>query len=64
MIKKDFIHKYSHLKSLEGRFIKHDGIIIFGLGGCMKYNDETHQYSEAEMKQQIRRKWYKFLFNN
>lgn len=61
--KSNFMHKYTHLKSLEGRFVYKNGVILFGLGGCMKYNKDTHQYSEGEMKWIIRKNWWKFLYN-
>lgn len=63
LIKKEFIPKYGHLKSLEGRFHYHNGIILFGLGGCMRYNSKSHQYTEREMKKLIKKNWLKFLIN-
>lgn len=33
----------------------HNGIRILGLGGCMRYSNGKHQYTEAEMAKRIRR---------
>jgi Icc-related predicted phosphoesterase len=41
--------------SIEGRSVYHNGLLIAGLGGCIRYNnDNGAQYTEAQM---MRRVW-------
>ncbi|MCF0228701.1 MAG: metallophosphoesterase [Parasporobacterium sp.] len=40
---------------VDGRFITVNGLRILGLGGCMKYSDKDHQYTEKQMQRRIRR---------
>ncbi|HMQ31834.1 MAG TPA: metallophosphoesterase, partial [Chloroflexaceae bacterium] len=50
---------------LEGRGVRHEGLSIAGLGGCLRYKpDGTNMYTDAEM---MRRAWRPvpwMLFNN
>jgi len=39
------------------------GLIIAGLGGSMMYNHGTNQYTEKQMKREIRRLFPRLLFN-
>ncbi len=51
--------------NLEGRGVRHRGLSIAGLGGCLRYKpDARHMYTDAEM---MRRAWRLvpwMLFNN
>ena len=38
---------------IDGRIIEFKGYRIMGLGGCMKYNQGAHQYTERQMKRRI-----------
>ena len=38
---------------IDGRVVEFKGYRILGLGGCMKYNDGAHQYTEGQMKRRI-----------
>lgn len=40
---------------IDGRIVTINGLRILGLGGCMRYNGGTHQYTETEMARRIRR---------
>lgn len=40
---------------IEDQFLVYNGIRILGLGGCRKYRDGEHQYTETEMRRRIRR---------
>ena len=40
---------------IDGQVVTFRGYRILGLGGCMKYNDSTHQYTEWQMKRRIAR---------
>lgn len=38
---------------IDGAVVNFRGYRILGLGGCMKYNDSAHQYTERQMKRRI-----------
>lgn len=38
---------------IDGQVVEFRGYRILGLGGCMKYNDSTHQYTERQMERRI-----------
>lgn len=40
---------------IEDQLIVYKGVRILGLGGCKKYRDAPHQYTEKEMKKRIRK---------
>ena len=44
---------------IEDTIYVHDGVRILGLGGCMRYNRGMHQYTEKQMRQRIRKLWFK-----
>lgn len=44
---------------IDDQLIVYKGVRILGLGGCRKYHDGPHQYSEKEMRKRIRRLWWK-----
>ena len=35
------------------------GVRILGLGGCMKYRNETYHFTEKEMRWRVRKLWFK-----
>lgn len=58
------LHEPRGCVSLEGRSIVHDGIILAGLGGSIRFNDEPGaQYTEAEMMFRVWRLTPRLLFN-
>lgn len=51
--------------NLEGRGVRHDGLLIAGLGGCLRYKPEgTNMYTDAEMARRVWRLVPWMLFNN
>ena len=38
---------------IEDQVVEFKGYRLLGLGGCMKYNSSTHQYTERQMKRRI-----------
>jgi len=38
---------------IDGKVVEFRGYRILGLGGCMKYNNSTHQYTERQMERRI-----------
>ena len=40
---------------IDDHFVVYNGIRILGLGGCRKYREGAHQYTEAQMRRRIRR---------
>lgn len=40
---------------IDDRLIVYKGVRILGLGGCRKYRNAPHQYTEKEMKKRIRK---------
>ena len=40
---------------IEDEIIVYNGLRILGLGGCKKYHDGLHQYTEREMRKRIRK---------
>ena len=40
---------------IEDQILVYNGIRILGLGGCKRYRDGAHQYTEAEMRRRIHR---------
>ena len=44
---------------IDDEIIVYNGLRILGLGGCKKYHDGPHQYSEREMRKRIRKLWWK-----
>ncbi len=44
---------------IDDDLIVYKGVRILGLGGCRKYHDGPHQYTEKEMRKRIRKLWWK-----
>ena len=40
---------------IEDQILVYNGIRILGLGGCLRYRDGDHQYTDGEMRRRIRR---------
>lgn len=40
---------------IDGEIVEYNGVRILGLGGCRKYRQGPHQYTEAQMRRRIRR---------
>ena len=40
---------------IDDHFVVYNGVRILGLGGCRKYHEGPHQYTEAQMRRRIRR---------
>lgn len=40
---------------IEDQIYVHDGIRILGLGGSMRYNTGTHQYTERQMRKRVKK---------
>ena len=40
---------------IEDQILVYNGIRILGLGGCLRYRDGAHQYTEEEMRRRIHR---------
>lgn len=40
---------------IDGKLVTYNGVRILGLGGCLRYHEGPHQYTEAEMARRIRR---------
>lgn len=40
---------------IEDKLVEYNGIRILGLGGCRRYREGNHQYSEKEMRRRIRK---------
>jgi uncharacterized protein len=50
--------------SLEGRCVNHNGLLLAGLGGSIRYNNEgKHQYSETEMMARVLKLAPRLLLN-
>lgn len=43
---------------IDGHYVVYNGVRILGLGGCRKYRNGPHQYTEREMRQRIRKLWW------
>ncbi len=43
--------------SIDGRIVKYNGLTIVGLGGCLKYHNGAHQYTEKQMQRRIKHLW-------
>ena len=48
-------HPPEGCEDIDGRLVAWNGVRIMGLGGCMKYHEGPHQYTEAQMKRRIGR---------
>lgn len=46
---------------VEDTIYVHNGIRILGLGGCMRYNQGDHQYTEWQMRFRVWRLWFPLL---
>lgn len=44
---------------IEDTIYTHNGVRILGLGGCMRYNNGAHQYTEHQMENRIRKLHFK-----
>ena len=44
---------------IEDRIYTCNGVRILGLGGCLRYNNGSPQYTEAQMRRRIRKLWWK-----
>ena len=43
---------------IDGKVVVYNGLRILGLGGCRRYHQGAHQYTEKEMRRRIRKlKW-------
>lgn len=43
---------------IDGHYVVYNGVRILGLGGCRKYRNGPHQYTEREMRHRIRKLWW------
>ena len=43
---------------IDDQLIVYNGVRILGLGGCRKYHDGPHQYTERQMRKRIRKLWW------
>ena len=48
---------------IDDELIVYKGVRILGLGGCKKYHDGPHQYSEKEMRKRIRKLRWKLWWH-
>ena len=48
---------------IDDQLIVYKGVRILGLGGCRKYHDGPHQYTEKEMRKRIRKLRWKLWRN-
>ena len=48
---------------IDDQLIVYKGVRILGLGGCRKYRDAPHHYTEAEMKKRIRKLRWKLWWH-
>lgn len=48
---------------IEDELIVYKGVRILGLGGCKKYRESPHQYTEEEMKKRIRKLRWKLWWH-
>ena len=48
---------------IDGKIYVHEGIKIFGLGGCMRYRPGKNMYTENEMILRYFRAWPKLMIN-
>ena len=46
---------------IDDRVYVHEGVRILGLGGSMRYKPGPHQYTEREMKQRVRKLWFRLF---
>lgn len=46
---------------IDGKVVTVNGLRILGLGGCMRYRDGIHQYTELQMCLRIARMWWRIL---
>ena len=44
---------------IEDLLVVYKGLRILGLGGCRKYNNGAHQYTDAQMRKRIRKLYWK-----
>ena len=44
---------------IDGKVVTVNGLRILGLGGCMRYRDGIHQYTELQMCLRIARMWWR-----
>ena len=44
---------------IDDHIVVYNGIRILGLGGCRKYHEGPHQYTENEMRQRIAKLWWR-----
>ncbi len=49
------MHPPEGCECIESRLVTVQGLRILGLGGCLRYNDGPHQYTERQMSWRIRR---------
>ena len=47
---------------IEDQIYVHKGVRILGLGGSMRYKDDKHQYTEAQMRKRVRKLRWKLKF--
>ncbi len=59
------LHEARGAVLLEGRGVRHQGLSIAGLGGCLRYKpDAQHMYTDAEMMRRVWRMVPWMLFNH
>ena len=46
---------------IDDQIVTYNGVRILGLGGCRRYNQGPHQYTERQMRRRIRRLRWKLL---
>ena len=46
---------------IDGKVVTVNGLRILGLGGCMRYRDGIHQYTELQMCLRIAKLWWQVL---
>lgn len=48
---------------IEDDIYVHEGVRFLGLGGCMRYKQGIHQYTEKQMSKRIKKLWWKLLYH-
>ena len=48
---------------IEDQIYVHNGVRILGLGGSMRYKPGEHQYTERQMRQRVRKLWFKLKYH-
>ncbi len=48
---------------IDDQLVVYKGLRILGLGGCRKYHDGPHHYTERQMRRRIRKLWWKLWYH-